>query len=257
MRSHNVVLVAIAAACGLASNLAFCQHPPVNATNYGVGDNVFPTLTLWGGVDNVKAHFYTSSNGTKADNAYFYNTTVCPSGPCPTDLSALNGVAHTDNQYEVRGGWIYGEAASTTPSGSGTWGGKATGTAWGSSAAVHGIEVNGLNLGNGAPKVDGVFVVMGGSAKTRAAVSVATSIGAPNGRPDYGIMLAGPHTTYSSYNPASVTGLFIDNVVSGEAIKIQKDQRIALTNSQTTYFRYNSALDKVQLVKNNVVVAQW
>ena len=257
MRTQPIIATYIFALLILLSGNVLAQHPPLNVVNFGVGDNAFPTLQAWSGVDKVKAHFYSSvANGGKTDNAFFYNTTCTP-GPVNCGSSALNGVAHTDNQYPVYGGWLYGEAGTSATPASAVWGAKLVGVAWGSTATVHGAEVNGVNLGTGTPSVDGVFVVMGGNAKTRAAVAIATSIAAPSGRPDYGIILAGPNSQYSTANPASVTGLYIDNITSGEAIRIQANQRIALTKAQTTYFRYDSASDKVQLVKNNVIVAQW
>lgn len=36
---------------------AHAQHPPLNVTNWGVGDNAFPWLYAWGYVDQVQLAF--------------------------------------------------------------------------------------------------------------------------------------------------------------------------------------------------------
>jgi hypothetical protein len=240
----------------VASSAALAQHPPLNLTNLGVGDNAFPYLRLWGGVDQTRAHFYGSTNTGLTYNGFFYTqTTTNAQG----GQSAFNGAARSDNGMLAYGGYFYGEAdASAT---SGVWGLNLVGATYSANSVAHGVEINGGNNAPGNPVVDGLFIVNSGTAKTTAALVTATSLAQPLGRADYGIMLAGPNVIYGGGTtptlPASLTGVFIDNITSGEAIRIQADHRVALNNAGTTYFRYNSATDTVQLVKNNAVVAQW
>lgn len=258
----RVVLISLLAV-GLTSH-SVAQHPPLNVVNYGVGDNAFPYLHLWSGVDQVSAHLYASVNGGLRDNAFFYNDSPisCPGIGYPNcGVSAFNGAARTATSKFAYGGWSYAEADTPATATATAWGARLLARTYSSLVPAHGVEVNGLNATNGAPVTDGVFIVMGGNAKTTAGMVMATGAWAPAGRPDYGMMLAGPNSNYGGGAvptlPASVTGVYIDQIASGEAIRIQRDQRVALTGSGTTYFRYDSASDKVQLVKNNVVVAQW
>jgi hypothetical protein len=234
-----------------AGTPVFAQHPPLNYTNFGVGDNAFPYLHAWGGVDNVQAHFYTSTNSGLYHNGFFYGNA--------TTGSKQFGVAaavYTNNSLYGVGSYLYGEA--DTNSTSSVWGANLIGVTYSPSAIAHGVEVDAINnSGSVNPVVDGVYIVNAGSAKTTASLVIATSVAQPAGRPDYGIMLAGPNTTYATTAPATVTGLYIDQIASGEAIRIQADHRIALTNTGDTYIRYNSSTNTIQIVKHNVVVKQW
>jgi len=236
------------------STLAIAAHPPLNATNWGVGDNAFPYLPSWGGSDLVQAHLYGSTNTGLQHNAFFYASALANA----VTSSAMNAAAYNNTNTQTIGAFLDGE--NGTNASNVVWGSNSIGATYSSNAgaAAHGTEVNGINRSGSANSVvDGVFIVNGGSAKTTAGLVIATSIAEPSGQPDYGIMIAGPHTTYSSKTPATVTGIYVDNVTSGEAMRIQADHRIALTNSGDTYVRYNTATDKVQIVKHNVVVASW
>jgi hypothetical protein len=68
MRLPNLFKLSDKAKLGVAvgaiavSTLAIAAHPPLNATNWGVGDNAFPYLPSWGGSDLVQAHLYGSTN---------------------------------------------------------------------------------------------------------------------------------------------------------------------------------------------------
>jgi hypothetical protein len=234
----------------LCSGAAYAQHPPLNITTFGVGDNAFPYLHAWGGVDNVQARFYTSTNTGLIHNAFFYGRTQ------GANQNGLSAAAYTNNSKLAIGAYLVGEADTTATGGA--WGANIVGGTYSTTAVAHGLEVNGVNnSGSTTPIVDGLFIVNGGTAKTTAAIAVATSISTPAGIPDYGIVLAGPNSFYSSYSPAAVTGLYIDTVTSGEAIRIQADNRIALTNTGDTYIRYNTATNTVQIVKHNVVVGSF
>ena len=229
---------------------ARAQHPPLNVVNYGVGDNAFPYLHSWGGVDMVAARFYTSTNTGLQHNAFFYGRTF--NGP----QNGLSAAAYSNNGQLAVGSYLVGEA--DTSSTSGAWGANIVGGTYSTVATAHGLEVNGLNnSGSPNPIVDGLFIVNGGSAKTVAGLAIATSLSGPSGIPDYGIILGGPNSLYSSYNPATVTGLYIDTVASGEAIRIQANNKISLTNTGDTYIKYNSSTNTVQIVKHNVVVGSF
>jgi hypothetical protein len=231
---------------------ALASHPsPANFLNFAVGDNVFPYLRIWGGVDQVNARLYVSTNTGLTHNAYFYGQAT------NTYQQGMAAAAYTNNSQAANGATLYGEADTLATSQGGAWGANLVGNTYNAAVPAHGVEVNGINSSTGNPVVDGVFVVNYGTRKTLAGVAVATSIEQPASKPDYGIILAGPNSFYSNQNVAAVTGLYIDSVDSQEAIRIQDNHRIALAKNGNTYIRYNSTTNRVQIVKNGVVVAQW
>lgn len=249
MKRYKLFSIAIAAILLSISVASFANHPLASYLNLGIGDNVFPFLRTWGGQDQAQAHLYVSTNTGLTHNAFFYNkaTTRYQTG--------LSAAGYTNSGQITAGSSFYGEADFGATNAA--WGSNIIGKTYSTSAPAHGLEVNGVNQTSGTPVVDGVFVVNGGSAKTTAGIVVATSILAPAGRPDYGIMLTGPNGFYTNQNVATITGLYIDRVNSQEAIRIQADHRIALSNNGNTYIRYNSATNTVQIVKNGILVAQF
>lgn len=173
----------------------------------------------------------------------------------------MSAAARTANSSYVVGSYLYGEADPAS-SASSVWGANLIGRTYSTSAPAHGVEVNGINnSGSPNPVVDGMFIVNAGTAKTTAGLVIATNVAQPAGIPDYGIMLLGPNGNYGGGGiptlPATVTGLYIDTIASGEAIRIQADHRIALSNAGDTYIRFNFSTNTVQIVKHNVVVGSW
>jgi hypothetical protein len=115
------------------------------------------------------------------------------------------------------------------------------------------MEVNGLNRsGNPAAKVRGIDIVNGGNAGTQWALGIETSISEPAGIPGIGIALAGETLGYP-VAPARDTGLFIDRIASGEAIRIQAGNRIALNNEGTVYLLYNAAANRIEFYHDDVL----
>jgi hypothetical protein len=109
-----------------------------------------------------------------------------------------------------------------------------------------GLEVNGVNFsGNPFALVRGIDIVNVGNAQTQWALGIETSISHPAGKPKVGIMLAGPNTGYP-HTPASDSGIVIDRIDSGEAIRIQAGDRIAFNNEGTIYMKYNPQTNRLE-----------
>jgi hypothetical protein len=137
-------------------------------------------------------------------------------------------------------------------------GGKYSAYTFSPSSHAVGEQVNAFNRsGSTSPNVFGLNIGMLGTAATDAGLVIETANIEPAGRPDYGIVIGGPNTTGVPTQPARKTGILMDHISSGEAIRIMDNNRIALNQAGNTYIRYNSSNNRVQIVRNNVVVAQF
>lgn len=214
-----------------------------------LGDATFPKLQIWNFQDlsHSPRLFVSNTAGSDAmDTPSFFYTFVPRSISGPH--SPLTAAIRSEGAGDVAGGILYGETAGTASA----FGANPIGATY-SGAPAEGLEVNGLNLsGNPQAKVRGMDIVNGGNASTQWALGVETSIAQPAGEPSIGIMLAGHSVGYPAA-PARDTGLFIDHIDSGEAIRIQAGDRIALNSDGTVYFLYNPSTNRIEFYRNNVL----
>lgn len=127
------------------------------------------------------------------------------------------------------------------------WGLNAIGATYNGTPAV-GMEVNGVNRSGRFGLVRGIDLINGGDAPTEYALGIATSVTEPAGKPRYGIVLAGPAFGYAATAPASRTGILIDHIDSGEAIRIAAGDFISLDGARGRIrMRYNPDSEAVEL----------
>lgn len=157
--------------------------------------------------------------------------------------------AHTDGDAHVVGLFAYGENAGTGEA----WGANLIGASYTGYAAV-GVEVNGVNRSPTEANVHGVYIANGGTAPTKAGLTIETSLAEPAGQPRYAIFLAGP-SDENPTAPASDAGIHIDPIVSGVAIQVAQGNKIALSHDGSAYLYYDGA--RIRFVRNGVVRGSW
>lgn len=209
-----------------------------------VGGKIHPYLLAWNGEDRRSEPVYFADDSNKGAARFYARTN-----------SALNwagaAAAHGEGSGQAVGWFAYGETAGQATA----WGANLIGVSYSGAAAI-GAEVNGVNRSGKPATVAGINIVNGGNAATYAALLIDTSTDEPQGKPRFGIYLAGSGRGNPSA-PASDTGLLIDEIDSGEAIRIADDHRIALTRDGKSYLKFDSASHTIQLVKDGAVVAAW
>ncbi|MEW6106237.1 MAG: hypothetical protein AB1563_07730 [Bacillota bacterium] len=225
----------------------------LKATNARIGDLSFsPDTQKNPGTDEISGQYmYVGARGT--------NATLTTFALADSQLQGgFGAISKSPSTHPSVGAFLYGEAA--TGSATTVWGANPHAVTFSPSSNAVGEEVNGVNRTSPpstAPIVYGMNIVNGGTAATDAGLIIQTSNSEPAGRPDYGIILGGPSTGTGSSAPATITGLLIDRVSSGEAIRIMENNRIALNKNGSVYIRYNTSTDRIELVRGGVVVASF
>jgi hypothetical protein len=221
--------------------------------NHGImslmlGDGTFPSLQIWGFIDRVvNARLFISTTAGPDEDTPTLLYTLAPNGILGV-RSAFSANTRTEGKAEGVGGFLYAETAGE----GGVAGGNAHAATFSGAPAI-GLEVNGINFsGNPHAAVRGIDIVNGGNAQTQWALGIETSFARPQGKPKVGIMLAGPSQGFL-YPPASDTGIVIGEIDAQEAIRIQKDHRIAFNNEGTVYMKYNSQTNRVEFYNGSTL----
>jgi hypothetical protein len=214
-----------------------------------LGDHTFPKLHAWQFKDHTHDTRLFVSNTAGSDGmdspSLFYSL-VPPgvSGPHITFSTAIR----TEGKGDAVAGVFYAETESKAAA----YGANPHAASYAGGPAV-GMEVNGLNFsGDAAANVRGMDIVNGGNAGTQWALGIETSIAQPKGIPSIGIALAGEAAGFP-VAPARDTGLFIDRIESGEAIRIQAGDRVALNNEGTVYFLYNPGTNQIEFYNAGIL----
>lgn len=230
----------MAGIAGLAA--ASAAFGAITATSLVLGDGTEPVLRILGlepFVDDPPLLVSTTAQ-EGVDNSSFY--TLIPAGES-FDAGALGASTRLEGGGRGVGATLYAENDGD----SGTvWGSNSIGVTWTGRPAV-GAEVNGLNYSGDFALVRGIDIVNGGTAPTELGLSVMTSNAEPAGKPRYGIVLGGPEFGYSSHAPASETGIVVDSIDSGEAIRIAAGNFISLDGEAGRIrMRYNPDEQRIE-----------
>ena len=233
--------VGIAVGIGFSSTV-YAALSGFEAADLLLGDHTFPSLHAWQFQDRIHdARLFvsnTASSGAMDTPSFFYSHVPAGvSGPNAPLASAIR----SEGGGDAVGAYFYAETEGTSIA----FGANPHAATYSGAPAV-GMEVNGLNLsGNPAASVRGIDIVNGGNASTQWALGIETSMAQPAGIPGIGIALAGQAAGYPNA-PARDTGLFIDRIESGEAIRIQAGDRVAMNNEGTIYFLYNPGTNRIE-----------
>lgn len=157
--------------------------------------------------------------------------------------------AHTDGDAHVVGLFAYGENAGTGEA----WGANLIGASYSGYAAV-GVEVNGVNRSPAEANVHGVYIANGGTAPTKAGLTIETSLMEPAGKPRYAIFIAGSSDS-NPQTPASIAGIHIDPVDTGVALEVAQGEKILLAHDGSAYLYYDGI--RIRFVRNGVVRGSW
>ena len=214
-----------------------------------LGDHTFPKLHAWQFKDRTHDSRLFVSNTAAADGAdspsLFYS--LVPPGVSGPQIT-LSTAIRTEGKGDAAGAVFYAE----TESGAAAYGANPHAATYAGGPAI-GMEVNGLNFsGNSAANVRGIDIVNAGNAGTQWALGIETSIAQPKGMPSIGIALAGQAAGYP-VAPARDTGLFVDRIESGEAIRIQAGDRVALNNEGTIYFLFNPETNQIEFYNAGIL----
>lgn len=216
-------------------------------TSLILGDGTFPSLQIWEFIDRVvNARLFISTTAGLEEDTPTLLYTLAPDGIAGV-RSAFSANTRTEGKAEGVGGFLYAETAGE----GGVAGGNAHAATFSGAPAI-GMEVNGLNFsGDPNAAVRGIDIVNGGNAQTQWALGIETSFARPQGKPKVGIMLAGPSQGFLP--PASDTGIVIGEIDSQEAIRIQKDHRVAFTNEGNIYMKYNSQTNRLEFYNGSAL----
>jgi hypothetical protein len=214
-----------------------------------LGDHTYPKLHIWQFEDHTRDTRLFVSNTAGPDGmdspSFFY--TLVPPGVASPNIT-LSTAIRTEGKGDAAGAVFYAETESEAAA----YGANPHAASYAGGPAV-GMEVNGLNMsGDPAAKVRGIDIVNGGNAGTQWALGIQTSTVQPQGIPSIGIALAGQVAGYP-VAPARDTGLFVDHIESGEAIRIQAGDRIALDNEGTVYFLYNPGTHRIEFYNAGIL----
>lgn len=240
--------IGIAVGIGLSSTV-YAALSGFEAAELLLGDHTFPKLHVWQFQDRTHDPRLfvsnTAGSGAMSSPSFFYS--LVPAGISGPN-APLSSAIRSEGAGDAVGAYFYAE----TEGASVAFGANPHAVTYSGAPAV-GMEVNGLNLsGNPAAKVRGIDVVNGGNAGTQWALGIETSIAQPAGIPGIGIALAGQTAGYPAA-PARDTGLFIDRIESGEAIRIQAGDRVALNNEGTVYFLYNPGTNRIEFYHDHAL----
>lgn len=121
-------------------------------------------------------------------------------------------------------------------------------------APAVGLEVNGVNRsGNPDALVRGIDIVNVGDAASQWALGIETSLAEPLGQPRIGIALVG-ESTGNPTAPARDTGILIDAIASGQAIRIAAGDHITLDGADSRVaMRFNPARQQIEFLRDGVV----
>ncbi len=213
-----------------------------------LGDGTFPTLRIWNFVDRVvNARLFVSTTAGPDEDTPTLLYTRVPEGVSGV-RSAFSSNIRTEGDAQGVGGFLYAETVGEGIA----FGGNAHATTYSGAPAI-GLEVNGLNFsGDSQANVRGIDIVNAGNASTQWALGIETSFAAPQGKPKVGIMLAGPSQGFP-HNPASHTGIVVGEIDSAEAIRIQEDNRIALSSDGHISLTYNSETNQIEFYNGTVL----
>lgn len=208
-----------------------------------LGDRTPPQLRAWNFRDETgNLPLYVSKTATESDfnGSMFYM--LIPAGEHVL-TSALGTAIRQEGAGEAVGTLMYAENEGE---GGPVWDSNSIGVTYNGRPAV-GMEVNGFNHSDQFAIVRGIDIVNGGSAPTEYGLGILTSVGAPDGKPRYGIVLGGPEFGYSDTAPASRTGILIDHIDSGEAIRIAAGDYISLDGKEARIrMRYNPDEEQIE-----------
>lgn len=206
-----------------------------------LGDETFPALRIWGFTDRlINTRLFVSNTArSEGDTPAFFYTQIPPgvSGVHSPIASAVR----SEGSAEAVGGFFYSETEGPGPA----FGSNSFAATYSGAPAI-GLEVNGLNFsGDPGVPVRGMDIVNGGNAATQWALGIETSNNQPEGKPKIGIILAGSAHGFS-HAPASESGIVVDHIDSGEAIRIQAGDHISFNNEGTVFMKYNPETNQIE-----------
>lgn len=217
-----------------------------------LGDGTPALLRIWDFVDGTgEPPLYVGKTATVEDphGSTFY--TLIPPGENLITGPFAAMVRQEGSGYGV-GATFYAEHEGE---GGTVWGVNSIALSYNGRPAV-GMEVNGGNMSDDFALVRGIDIVNGGFAPTEYGLGIMTSNDFPVGKPRYGIVLGGPgYAGYLGTTPASHTGILIDHIDSGEAIRIAQGDHITLDGRNGRIrLRYNPDTETIEFLNGNRVV---
>ncbi len=213
-----------------------------------IGSSFIPSLHIWGDINRAADRLLVKDD---------------------TGVGAIRGfsIVRQGQQY----GWgVAGTARVDAPDAEGVgisgyaeanvkhghaWAANLFARAYVPNTTVVGAEISAGNMADETVIAYGEHLIVEGLAPTTAGLVVEPSLALPEGRAKTAIWIKANEANNGT--AARETGLRIDAVDSGEAIKIQSGQRIALSEDGEVFLQYNKAADTITLTKHGVVVAQW
>ena len=221
--------------------LAFCFMGCTYADASMRIGNTYHYLDAWGGQDYTTEPLVVTQENNGA--ARFYSRAT------QGYVITLSSAARVDNGHSGVGAILYGEVGQGQAGVA--WGANPVAATYSPDGNAVGEEVNGINRsGSSVPIVYGQNIVMGGNAPTDTALMIETSGAEPLGKAEVGIQIG-----HQGAPAASQVGLKIGEVDSGIAMQIQDCHRIVLNTAGTIYLQ--ACENKVQLVKDGIVVVEW
>lgn len=215
------------------------------------GDGTPMKLRIWDFEDRSGSPpLFVSQTATEGDDNAPTFYTLIPEGEELTSAGLASSVRLAGRGRGV-GATLYAE---NDGEGGTVWGANPIAVSYNGAPAV-GLEVNGVNNSEEFALVRGIDIVNAGLAPTEFGLSVMTSNAAPDGKPLYGIALAGPQFGYSAHAPASQTGILIDRIDSGEAIQIAAGDFITLDGDRGRIrLRFNPEAEQIEFWNDARVV---
>lgn len=208
-----------------------------------LGDHTPPKLRIWDFEDRTGSPpLYVSKTATQDDfnGSTFY--TMVPPGQ-HVEAGAIGAAARLEGSGAAVAATLYAENEGE---GGPVWGSNSIAVTYNGRPAV-GMEVNGFNYSDRFALVRGIDIVNGGSAPTEFGLGIMTSQAEPGGKPRYGIVLGGPEFGYSDHSPASHSGIVVNRIDSGEALRIAAGDFITLDGEEGRIrIRYNPDKNRIE-----------
>jgi hypothetical protein len=225
----------------LLGNMAYPLWTGYLSAELILGDRTFPALRIWDFADRIiNGRLFVSNTAESAGDTPSFFYTYVPAGVSGAH-SPIGAAIRSEGEVEAVGAYFYSETEGRGLA----FGANSHAATYSGSPAI-GLEVNGLNLSeNSSAAVRGIDIVNGGNAATQWALGIETSVSQPAGKPKIGIILAGSAHGYP-HAPASDTGIVIDHIDSGEAIRIQAGDHVSFNNEGTIYMKYNPQTNQIE-----------
>ena len=213
-----------------------------------IGSSFIPSLHIWGDVNRAADRLLvTDDTGVGAIRGF---SIVRPGQQYGWGVA---GTARIDAP-DAEGVGVSGYAEANVEHGN-AWAANLFARAYVPNTTVVGAEISAGNMADETVIAYGEHLIVEGLAPTTAGLVVEPSLSLPEGRAKTAIWIKANEANNGT--AARETGLRIDPVDSGVAIKIQAGQRIVLSEDGDVFLRYDAASDRITLTKHNTIVAQW